>query len=102
MFVILECDLLIDSLINVGPIGFVPKDTIGYNLSITGKINSSPPGNMQFCKNGYTPKIGQLYVQDRPNDTGNVWDSDIAAEVVNSSIAYEFNLNKVSIICFYR
>ena len=90
---------MIDSIIHMGPVGFVPKDSINYNLLITGSRNRFPFGHTQFCINGCTPQIGQIYVQDRPINPGNVWRSDIGSEAVNSSIVYQLNLNSVSMFC---
>ena len=81
------CSLTFDT---SNKIGFIPGDRVNFDESfVIVPNNNFYPYNGDFCYPNFIPSIGELYVQDYPNNINSkVWIKDAQTGLINTSIIY--------------
>ena len=81
------CSLTFDT---SNKIGFIPGDRRNFDESfVIVPNNSFYPYTGDFCYPNFIPSIGELYVQDYPNNINSkVWIKDLQTNLINTSIIY--------------
>ena len=81
------CSLTFDT---SNKIGFIPGDPVNFDESfVIVPNNNFYPYNGDFCYPNFIPSIGELYVQDYPNNINSkVWIKDAQTSLINTSIIY--------------